>query len=177
MPCWQSRSSAVLSKARIPCESNSTSPLRRLWSVEMQCPTELGCSILEFCFPWMICRESSEDWARILECKRKQSLYLSPVVVMALLHSYGFLIWDLGSSLLVISREENPIHASGSVSWWFLLFSIIIGRVGSDWVQLMLTKIRPVHTASQLGWKVKPGKKWEFGSSGEYLQHLAIQRA
>ena len=41
----------------------------------------------------------------------------------------------------------------------------------------MLTKIRPVDTASQLSWTVKPGRKWEFGSSGEYLHYLAIQRA
>ena len=89
------------------CESNSANPLFILASAENQCPTELACANIDFWAPWKTCKQSSEGCAGNVECKRKQSLHLSSEVIMALAKSYGFLIWYLGSFLLVTSKKRK----------------------------------------------------------------------
>ena len=184
LPVWPQKGKAcpgnnfvrlhVSRSPRTRCERRSANLLLILASAEIQCSMECGCCNSESSEPWIICRQSSGDCAGIVECKRKQSFYLSSVVIMALVNSKGFLIWYFGSSLSATSRDENPIPPLRNVIWWFLLISISIGRVSWGWVHMMLTKIRPVDTASLLGWKVDPGGKRDFGSPGEYFQHLAL---
>ena len=102
----------------------------------------------------MICRNPSLLWAGTVECNRKQSLYRSSKEMIAFVNSYRLRIWYLGSSWSTTSRKGNPIRPFGKVIWWFLLFSINIGRLSSDRVHKVFIKCRPIRLKSGAWWEM-----------------------
>ena len=137
-------------------------------------PIELVCWRIDLLFHRFYCRKSSLDCAGTVDCTIHQSVHPSSVDMMTLVYSRGLLIWYLGSSGSVTSKEENPNRPFASVTWWLFEFSISVASLRSDRVQRVFIGDWRVVAAFRFGWKTKPGGECVWGASGNYVQQRAL---